>query len=524
MRLNKFTLSLIALGLFLLLFFALFSPLRPSGQILDQGWQAEYRGLHTSNVRIPYIQPSSEKADVLTLTTKLTTVQGDSLMFRPGGYAFAVILNDQQIAGIGDLEEPTANVWNTIQLVPLTNLRPGVNTLQIKLSSANRSVGLGTPPYIDDLKTNLNRSAFINWFANDFLLLNQGAGLIIGIILIAIAHSRLKIYSAEFYMGVATIFASIYVLDFDMRVSTGSLAILLLVRKICLASGYLGTLLFVCGLEMYYYARLKISRIIAIPTFIAVIFLAFQPSQYSFSIALIYLNIVLLMNLVTACVIIFRGHHKNDWPLIPAILLTLSILESIIAMSFVRPWPFMTQYIVLFSAIFFGMNLIVEFHQLYNENITLQLKADMDPLTGVFNRNVLKESLARLYNTLVLIDLDNFKYYNDKYGHAEGDQLLLLFVDTMRKNIRQDDLFVRIGGDEFVLLFNHNTPDQVSETLGRISTQFVRVAPDKKVGLSYGIEMIKDSLNDSMNVADKRMYEMKMSRKRVGTSRTKAQK
>ena len=94
----------------------------------------------------------------------------------------------------------------------------------------------------------------------------------------------------------------------------------------------------------------------------------------------------------------------------------------------------------------------------------------------------------------------------------------------MRKNIRQDDLFVRIGGDEFVLLFNHNTPDQVSETLGRISTQFVRVAPDKKVGLSYGIEMIKDSLNDSMNVADKRMYEMKMSRKRVGTSRTKAQK
>lgn len=524
MRLNKFILSLIALCLFLLLFFALFLPLQPSGQILSQGWTAEYKGVRRADVRIPYIQPSSEAADVLTLTTTLTTIQGDSLILRPGGYAFAVILNDKQIAGVGDLDEPTANVWNTVQLIPLTNLRSGKNTLQIKLSSANRAVGLGTPPYIENFKTSINKVAFINWFANDFLLLNQGAGATVGIILIAIARSRKKIYSAEFYMGVAAILASIYVFDFGMRASTGSLAILLLVRKICLVSGYLGALLFVCGLEMYYRAHLKTSLIIAVPTFLAVIVLAVQPSQYSFSTVLIYLNIVMLVNLVTACVVIFRSKHANDWPLIPAILLTLSILESIITMVWVRPWPFMTQYIVLFSAVFFGMNLIVEFYQLYNENITLQLKADIDPLTGVFNRNVLKDSLARLYNTLVLIDLDNFKYYNDRYGHTEGDQLLLLFVDTLRKNVRQDDLVVRIGGDEFVLLLNHSTPDQVSETLGRISSQFARVTPDKKVDLSYGVEALKDSLNDSINAADQRMYEMKTSHKRDDVTRTKVRK
>lgn len=524
MRLNKFALSLIALGLFLLLFFTLLLPLQPSGQILTQGWTAEYKGKSIPNVSIPFIQASSEAADVLTLTTTLTTVRGDSLIFRPGGYAFSVILNGQQIAGIGDLNEPTANVWNTIQLIPLSNLHSDKNILQIKLSSANRSVGLGTPPYIDDLKTNITRVAFINWFANDFLLLNQGAGITVGIILIAIARSRKKIYSAEFYMGVAAILASVYVFDFGMRASTGSLATLLLVRKTCLISGYLGALLFVCGLEMYYLAQLKTSRIIAVPTILATIVLAIQPSQYSFSTVLIYLNIVMLVNLVAACVIIFRSKHTNDWPLVPAILLTLSILESIITMLGAWPWPFMTQYIVLFSAVFFGMNLILEFYQLYNENIMLQLKADMDPLTGVYNRNVLKDSLARLYNTLVLIDLDNFKYYNDRYGHAEGDQLLLLFVDTMRKNVRQDDLVIRIGGDEFVLLLNHSTPDQVSETLGRISTQFARVTPDKKVDLSYGVEVLKDSLNDSMNAADKRMYEMKVSHKHAGATRTKIHK
>jgi len=513
MHRKKFALLLVALGLFLTLFFALYLPVQPSGQVLNKGWEAEYKGIRTSNVRLPYIQQSSEAADILTLTTTLNTIQGDSLILRPGSYAFAVILNGQQIAAIGDLNEPTANVWNTVQLIPLTNLRTDNNILQIKLSSANRAVGMGVSPYIDNLESVIHKITFINWLANDFLLLNQGAALVIGIILITIAWSRKKIFTAEIFMGTAAILGYIYVFDFDMRASTGSLAFLLLVRKICLASGYLGTLAFVCGLELYYHERLKTSIIIALPTFIAVLALAIQPSQYSFSIALIYLNIVLLVNLVTACVIIFQSPHSKDLLVIPASLLALCILETIISMALALSWPFMTGYIVLFCSIFFGINLILEFLQLYHENVALQVKANIDPLTGAFNRNVLKDSLARQYNTLALIDLDNFKYYNDRYGHAEGDQLLLSFVDTVRRNMRQDDLVVRIGGDEFVLLLNHSTTGLADETLERICAQFARVIPDKKVRLSYGIEVIHDSLNKSMGIADKRMYEMKTNHK-----------
>ena len=515
MRWNKVSLSFLALFLFFLLFFSLYLPLRPVGQILDRGWTAEYKGVQTSNVQIPYIQRSSEEADILTLTTTLTDIQGNSLIFRPGGYAFSVFLNGQQIAGIGDLEEPTANVWNSIQLIPLTNLNPDTNTIQIKLSSANRSVGLGTPPYIDNLKTSITRVAFINWFANDFLILNQGAGFLVGALLIAIARSRRLLFSTEFYMGMAVILAAIYVFDFDTRPSTGSLEILLLVRKICLTSGYLGALLFVCSLELYYQGKLKISQIIAIPTFLAVIILSVQPSQYQFSITLIYSNIVLLINLSVACFFIFQNSKGKDWLIVPALLLTLSILESILVMAFVRPWPFMTQYIVLFSTVFFGINLILDFHQLYQENIELQVKANIDPLTGVFNRNALKDSLVRQYNTLALIDLDNFKYFNDKHGHAEGDKLLLLFVDNLQKNIRQDDRIVRIGGDEFILLLNHAIPHQAYETLERICTQFAKVVPDSHVSLSYGIESITDSLEKSISSADMRMYEMKTEHKQV---------
>ncbi len=91
MHWNKLTLSVIALGLFLALFFALFLPLRPSGQILDQGWVADFKGVRTANVSIPYIQPSSEAGEILTLTITLTDIHGDSIIFRPGGYAFVVI-------------------------------------------------------------------------------------------------------------------------------------------------------------------------------------------------------------------------------------------------------------------------------------------------------------------------------------------------------------------------------------------------------------------------------------------------
>ena len=515
MHWNRLTLSLLALGMFFCLFLALYVPLMPSGQILVEGWEVEYKGEHLSNVRLPYIQASSEAADVLTLTITLADIQGDSLIFRPGGYAYAVLLNGQQIAGVGDLEEPTANVWNIVQLIPLKNLRPGPNTLQIQLSSANRAVGLGVPPYIDDLEASLDKVTFINWFANDFLLLNQGAAFVIGVILIAIARSRQNLYSAEFYLGVSAILGSVYVFDFDMRASTGSLALLLVVRKICLASGYLGGLLFVCALEKYYYGQLKTSRIIAIPTLLAVFVLALQPSQFAFSKMLIYLNIVVFINLVMACVVIFRNRHTKDWLLVPALLLTLSILESILVMLFSFPFPFMTQYIVLFCSVFFGMNLILDFHQLYHENISLRLKANMDPLTGVFNRNLLQDARVRQFSSLVLVDLDNFKYYNDRYGHAEGDHLLLMFVETVRKNVRQDDLVVRIGGDEFVLLLKHNTPGQADEVLRRICTQFAKINPDKRVGLSYGIEIISDSVNQSMHLADQRMYEMKTAHKRA---------
>lgn len=95
----------------------------------------------------------------------------------------------------------------------------------------------------------------------------------------------------------------------------------------------------------------------------------------------------------------------------------------------------------------------------------LKKLTETDELTGAGNRRafdrVLKETLLaagheRRHVTLMVFDIDNFKSYNDRYGHEAGDQVLRETVDLLRSTIRRGDHVFRIGGDEFVVIFSDN--------------------------------------------------------------------
>jgi diguanylate cyclase (GGDEF)-like protein len=91
-----------------------------------------------------------------------------------------------------------------------------------------------------------------------------------------------------------------------------------------------------------------------------------------------------------------------------------------------------------------------------------QLKkvANSDILTGVANRlaleeyiNVLESKPEGLSETCVIvIDIDNFKFVNDQYGHIAGDQVITMIADQLKHNVRASDLIVRYGGDEFLVV------------------------------------------------------------------------
>ena len=98
-----------------------------------------------------------------------------------------------------------------------------------------------------------------------------------------------------------------------------------------------------------------------------------------------------------------------------------------------------------------------------DEKIKILAKlATEDDLTGVKNRRYLFAFLGHLLKiaprnelkiTLLLFDIDNFKHYNDEYGHAEGDKILQQAAKVMEKCIRKQDIVARIGGDEFAVIF-----------------------------------------------------------------------
>lgn len=106
-----------------------------------------------------------------------------------------------------------------------------------------------------------------------------------------------------------------------------------------------------------------------------------------------------------------------------------------------------------------------ELHRQYDQIVALENNlrelSTHDGLTGILNRRAFDETLSREFEraermdsglTIIIIDLDYFKNYNDAYGHLAGDAFLQEFVRTVSRNIRSIDFFFRYGGDEFVIL------------------------------------------------------------------------
>lgn len=70
------------------------------------------------------------------------------------------------------------------------------------------------------------------------------------------------------------------------------------------------------------------------------------------------------------------------------------------------------------------------------------------------------------------MDLDNFKKINDTYGHESGDEILKALVQTIKKNVRQSDIVVRMGGDEFLVILRGCKPEKAEEIFQKILLEF----------------------------------------------------
>ncbi|MDH4140678.1 MAG: EAL domain-containing protein [Coriobacteriia bacterium] len=154
----------------------------------------------------------------------------------------------------------------------------------------------------------------------------------------------------------------------------------------------------------------------------------------------------------------------------------------------------------------------------------LAFMATHDSLTGLPNRRMFEDTLGRAverarrgeHGAMLLIDMDNFKSYNDSLGHLEGDQALINFALLLQRHLRSGDLLARIGGDEFaVLLERVGVPDAVdiAERMRRAvaAEDFVAHARVHELGMSAGLLPVDGTLDARtlFDVADAAMYEAK---------------
>jgi diguanylate cyclase (GGDEF)-like protein/PAS domain S-box-containing protein len=166
----------------------------------------------------------------------------------------------------------------------------------------------------------------------------------------------------------------------------------------------------------------------------------------------------------------------------------------------------------------------------------LESLAMRDPLTGIFNRRALFEAFEDLYSVgsseetdfgCIMADIDHFKSFNDRFGHAVGDQVIQVVAQILSTTIRPTDIMGRYGGEEFCILLPGQGPEGVAKAAERLrlaisarANQAVRTTGDNKITMSFGVSCFSLGATGPLELveqADKALYAAKQAgRNQVG--------
>ena len=150
----------------------------------------------------------------------------------------------------------------------------------------------------------------------------------------------------------------------------------------------------------------------------------------------------------------------------------------------------------------------------------------VDHLTGVWNRHAISSIVNKEHErtrrtgkvcVLAIMDFDDFKQINDRYGHIAGDRVLKTVISFFVKHLRKYDIIFRYGGDEFLLLLPETSTEHASQLLERLRQELknlpIMVSNAKKINISVSIGMSElgsqSTYNETIKLADHALIEAK---------------
>jgi diguanylate cyclase (GGDEF)-like protein len=223
---------------------------------------------------------------------------------------------------------------------------------------------------------------------------------------------------------------------------------------------------------------------------------------------------------------VVQAARRSD-PELQAIILTgNATVETAIEALRAGAYDYLTKPLDSLAAFDVALNRALELRRLIAENKRLfkevQRLAVTDPLTGLYNRHKLKEALdveverALRYNrplSLIMIDLDNLKHFNDTHGHPAGDKVLQMVAQAIRDQVRKVDMPTRYGGDEFLVLLPEADLDEACAVADRIAKRINQMAlMGTSVSASLGVAewtVVHRRSDDILQEVDQALYHAK---------------
>ncbi len=525
---------LLIVGLIITLSYNLENKIEDSGGLVLNGSDFS-NGINDLNARIlRNTDPTVSTYTAIINREEIENIGNETfnlIVFRLNAQAYSIYFNGDHIETYGDMANARSHIYNSIGSFSISKDKiKDVNTLEINVN-ALYMVGLEKAPAgIVDGETARKISGSLSFRTQGMTLIGIGVFLLGFIVTLMMIFLSDKKNLSLLYFMISIVFLSVYSLDF---MTFTQLAIPYIVfKKIIIFSIF--ACIFFLGISVSKMFESKISYIyssvifalITIAVFIIGDIILFK-RIYDIMFPLISLNFIIW-------IIVAAKHIKEKDEAIILLCsfvnLTLIVLSDIIQLLILGGTlsTSIFTHTLVFSLILISLlyleinrrNLAIEHETRQSSHFYQQ--AITDPMTGAFN---LKHtmSLLSLENppyTLVMLDVDDFKLVNDKYGHPAGDYLLKYLVRKMLDEFRDTDIVGRYGGDEFIIVLRGCSEKNAFDIMNRfrmhIENDRVRFGSDTiAITLSVGVAHCdtKETMDSIVTYADEALYRAKNSGK-----------